>query len=131
MTITSADKVKLTLVGLIEPYKAKAVIIAKAGPLFPFRGPVRHPDTGLDEGEIWIAPESDELTSEVRGGVRDEGPKSREFYSTLSSCGSWKTTRNLPQAVSEGEAARVPTRTSSKLWTTARNPRLLCSPKKC
>jgi prevent-host-death family protein len=78
MVVRNISQAKAELSALIEQVqKGTEVILAKAGKpvakIVPFRGPARPRTPGSMEGEIWIAPDFDDLPDDIASafGMRD------------------------------------------------------------
>jgi prevent-host-death family protein len=81
MVVRNISEAKAELSALIEAVlKGNEVIIAKAGKpvarLVPFRGPIRPRTPGSMAGEIWIAPDFDELPDDVEEAFGIKEPRS-------------------------------------------------------
>jgi prevent-host-death family protein len=78
MVIRNISQAKAELSALVEQVqKGTEVILAKAGKpvakIVAFRGPARPRTPGSMAGEIWIAPDFDDLPDDIAGafGMRD------------------------------------------------------------
>jgi prevent-host-death family protein len=78
VVIRNISQAKAELSALVEQVqKGTEVILAKAGKpvakIVPFRGPARPRVPGSMAGEIWIAPDFDDLPEEIASafGMRD------------------------------------------------------------